>query len=181
MSRLTSFLILAFLLPGIASCSDGNGPSNRAAHATTSAPEAGVGDPPGNAQEAAARHHGAADDESLPLLPIMLQMAADMSGLMQALWLEDFEQMSAHAAAVAGHPGISAGELERIEAELGPEMADFVAVDEAVHRASVRLHEAAEAQEMDNVLAHLDEVQRGCVDCHSRFRERLSTRQSADP
>jgi len=89
--------------------------------------------------------------------------------------------MSTPDAAVAGHPGISAGELERIEAELGPEMAEFAAADEAVHRASVRLHEAAEAREMGNVLQRLAEVQRGCVDCHGRFRERLSTRQSADP
>lgn len=138
----------------------------------------GGGGPPG--QEAAARQHGAAGGESLPLLPIMLQMAADMSGLMQALWIQDYEQMSAHAAAVAGHAGISAEELARIETELGPEMAAFVAADEAVHQASVRLHEAAEAREMDVFLEQLAKVQRGCVECHRQFRERLSTRRPAN-
>jgi len=85
MSRLIPFLILAFALSGIASFSEGKGPPNRGAQAPAGAPEAAGGDPPGNAREAAANHHEAADSESQPLLPIMLQMAADMSGLMQAL------------------------------------------------------------------------------------------------
>lgn len=110
----------------------------------------------------------------------MLQMATDMSALMQALWLEDYEQMSAHAAAVAGHARISVEELARIEAALGSEMAAFVAADEAVHQASVRLHGAAEAREIEVFLEQLAGVQRGCVDCHSRFRARLSTRRSVN-
>lgn len=168
-------LVCVFLLAGAAACSEREGSPDRGPQ--ESLPEAAAGGPPGHAQEAAADQHGAAAGESLPLLPIMLQMAADMSGLMQALWLENYEQMSARAAALAGHAGISAEELARIEAELGPEMAAFAAADEAVHQASVRLHEAAEARELEVFLKQLAEVQRGCVDCHSRFRERLSTRQ----
>lgn len=177
MTRKFPFLVFVLLLLGTA-CSEREGSTNGGAQAPT--PAAAAGGRPGHAQEAAAGQHGAADEESLPLLPIMLQMATDMSALMQALWLEDYEQMSAHAAAVAGHAGISAGELARIEAELGSEMADFVAADEAVHQASVRLHEVAEARETDVFLEQLAVVQRGCVDCHNRFRARLSTRQSVD-
>jgi hypothetical protein len=161
--RMLPCLVFVLLLLGTAGCSEREGSPDREAQASL--------------PEAAADQHGAAAAESLPLLPIMLQMAADMSGLMQALWLENYEQMSARAAAVAGHAGIAAEELARIEAELGPEMAAFVAADEAVHQASVRLHEAAEARELDVFVEQLAEVQRGCVDCHSRFRERLSTRQ----
>ena len=172
MTRVSPFLVFVLLLLGTA-CSERVDSMNGGAQAPAPAPTAAAG----QAQEVAAGQHGAADDESLPLLPIMLQMATDMSALMQALWLEDYEQMSARAAAVAGHAGISAGELARIEAELGSEMTAFVAADEAVHQASVRLHGAAEAREMDAFLEQLAEVQRGCVDCHSRFRARLSTRQ----
>lgn len=128
------------------------------------------------AEPAHAAQHEAADGEGPPLLPIMMQMAADMRGLLQALWLEDYEQMSARAASVVGHAGISAEERERIEAALGPEMAAFEAADEAVHQASLRMHEAAEARKLDAFVEQLAEVQRGCVGCHSRFRERLRTR-----
>lgn len=179
MTRISPFLVFVLLLLGTA-CSEREGSTNGGAQAPAPAAAAAAGGRPDHAQEAAAGQHGAADGESLPLLPIMLQMATDMSALMQALWREDYEQMSAHAAAVAGHAAISAGELARIEAELGSEMAAFVAADEAVHQASVHLHGAAEAREMDAFLKQLAAVQRGCVDCHSRFRARLSTRQSVN-
>jgi cytochrome c556 len=113
--------------------------------------------------------------DRLPLLPIMLRMSAGMAGLMQALWLENYEEMAAHASAVAGHAQISAQELERIQTELGPELAAFEAADEAVHEASIRMRDAAEARELEAFLEHLATVQRGCVECHSQFRERLRT------
>lgn len=113
--------------------------------------------------------------ESLPLLPIMMQMQAHMAGLMQALWIESYEDMATHARAIAAHAHISPEELARIETELGPEMAAFEAADEAVHEASLRMQDAAEAEDMEAFLGHLATVQRGCVGCHSRFRARLRT------
>jgi len=171
------FHLLILLLLGASSCSAAEDPPAGGAQVPAETPRPAERDTDGHAREAAAGQHGPADTDSLPLLPIMLQMEVDMSGLMQALWREDYEQVSAHAAAVAGHPGVSAQELDRIKTELGPEMGEFVAADEAVHQASVDLHEAADARELNRLLEKLAEVQRGCVDCHSRFRERLSTRR----
>lgn len=119
--------------------------------------------------------HTHPDHEAMPLLPIMLRMAAELDGLMHALWLEDYEAMTRRATGVSAHAAISIDELERIESILGAEMATFEAADEEVHQASVRLREAAEDGNLDAVLEHLAAVQNGCVGCHSRFRERLRT------
>ena len=120
-------------------------------------------------------HHSHADAEGLPLLPIMMQMQGHLSALMQALWLENYADMATHARAVAAHVPISAAELERIKSTLGPEMAAFEAADEVVHDASHGLLAAAEAEDMEAFLGNLATVQRGCVACHSDFRERLRT------
>lgn len=178
MLRIPPCFVLVFWLFGTGACSDREASPDRGAPALSDTPEQAGGTLPGQAQHASADPHEAEGGQSLPLLPIMLQMAAEMSGLTQALWLEDYEQMSEYAMGLAGHAGISAEELARIEAELGPEMAAFIAADEAVHQASIRLHEAAEARKMGVVLEELSEVQQGCVGCHSRFRERLTTRKA---
>ena len=122
-------------------------------------------------------HGDVAVHEALPLRPIMQQLGVAMAGFTQAMWLEEYEAMEAYAEDIAGHPHLSDEELQRIRAELGQEMEDFIAVDEAVHDASVRLHAAAEARDMDGVLQQLGEVQAGCMSCHTRFRERLRTDQ----
>lgn len=121
------------------------------------------------------RDHTDVSAESLPLLPIMLRMQADMAGLMQALWVESYADLATHARAIAAHAHISAAELDRIQSELGSEMPAFEAADEAVHEASLRMLDSAEAENLEAFLEHLATVQRGCVGCHTRFRERLRT------
>lgn len=176
MLRTLKLPILVAGLLGTAGCGDANqtatpqpaGDASGAPPQTTSHPEHGHAD----------AHHADAEEHALPLRPIMLHMAAEMGGLMQALWLENYRGMAAHASAIAGHAHISGEEVVRIETELGPEMPAFEAADEAVHEASVRLQHAALERDLDAFVEQLAEVQRGCVGCHSRFRERLSTRAS---
>ena len=117
--------------------------------------------------------HAAAGEEGQALLPIMQRLGSEMTALTHALMTDDHETVRRSAAAIAEHAPISAEEVERIHAELGPDMARFEAVDESVHVASVRLHEAARARRLDEVVQRLGEVQRGCVSCHVQFRERL--------
>jgi cytochrome c556 len=88
---------------------------------------------------------------------------------------DDRATVEKQAAAIAAHAPISDAELQRIQRVLGPDMAKFEAVDESVHVASVRLHDAAQTSWGDEVVDRLSEVQRGCVSCHTRFRERLRT------
>ncbi len=122
--------------------------------------------------------HAAPGANGQALLPIMQQLGTDMTALTYALMTDDHATVTRRAAAIANHAPIAAEEIERIHAALGPEMAAFEAVDESVHVASVRLHEAAQARQVDRVVERLGEVQRGCVSCHARFRERLRTNRA---
>jgi cytochrome c556 len=122
--------------------------------------------------------HATAGDrpqEGLALRPIMQELGGEMAKLTTALWIEDFAGITASASAIADHAHISEPELSRIQRVLGEEMRAFETLDREVHEASVRLHEAAQARALDTIVDALGEVQRGCVACHSRFRERLRT------
>ena len=123
----------------------------------------------------AATAHAAAGEGGQALLPIMQRLGSEMTALTYALMTDDHATVTRSAAAIADHAPISAGELERIRTALGPDMAVFEAVDESVHVASVRLHEAARARQLGTVVQRLGDVQRGCVSCHAQFRERLRT------
>lgn len=139
------------------------------------APDAG-GDPADHAPVIEVDHadEGAGHaGEAQTLRTIMQRLAVEMAGMQHALWLEDFDQVETRAAAIAEHPHMSQPEVARIRRELGPEMAAFEEADDAVHQASVRMHEAARTRETGAILDALAEVQRGCVACHERFRERL--------
>lgn len=134
----------------------------------------------GSADTAPDADHAADADgghEAMALLPIMRQLAVDMAAMQNALWLEDFATVERHASAIADHAHISAEEVARIRTELGAEMSQFESLDAAVHDAAVQMHEAARERDTDAVLDRLAEVQRGCVACHERFRERLRTTQ----
>lgn len=123
-----------------------------------------------------AHEHGpAAPGEGQTLLVIMRQLSVDMAAVSQGLWLEDWETMTDRSGALAAHAPIAAEEIERIHGILGGEMPAFEELDEAVHQASVRMHEAAEARDMDGFVDAFTESQRGCVSCHTRFRDRLRT------
>lgn len=120
-------------------------------------------------------HAHAGTGEPRPLLPIMQQLGTDMIALTHAL-MTDSTVLVAHAAeAIAHHPPIAQDDIARIQATLGEEMAEFERLDEEVHEASVRLHEAAQGGSSERVLTLLNEVQRGCVACHAQFRDRLRT------
>ncbi len=118
--------------------------------------------------------HGAGR-EPQALLPIMLGMSADITGVMQALWLDDYEELSERARHLADHAPISAAEVARIRSVLGAELEAFEAADGAVHEAAVRMSKAADARDVDGLLKELATVQRGCVACHNTFRNRLRT------
>ena len=115
----------------------------------------------------------------LPLLTIMQQLSADMSGFTYALWLEDYQQMAAYADDIVKHPNMTPEEVQRIKAELGSEMDGFLAADSVVHHGALRLQEAAEARDLDLILKRLNELQRGCVSCHTQYREQLRSNEPA--
>ena len=123
-------------------------------------------------------HAHAAEGEGLALLPIMQKLGADMTSLTYGLMTDDAALVAKSAATIAEHAPIAPAELERIHGVLGTEMAEFERLDEEVHAASVRLSQAAEGGRTAEVLTRLNEVQRGCVACHTKFRQRLRTNPS---
>lgn len=130
----------------------------------------------GNAPTAEPAGHAHAGEEGgKALLVIMQQLGTSMTSLTYGLMTDNAAVVATSAAAIAEHAPIAPKELERIHGALGGEMAEFERLDEAVHGASVQLHQAAEAGRTQDVLTRLNEVQRGCVACHVKFRERLKT------
>lgn len=144
-----------------------------AAAATDDGSAAGVHD--AHAEEAGHSHAVAAPGEGETLLAIMVKLGADMAALTHGVMTEDTALVARIAAEIADHAPIAPGEIERIHTELGAEMAEFERIDEEVHEASVALREVSRSGDMDAILGQLHEVQRGCVACHTTFRDRLRT------
>lgn len=174
--RVSLMLIGAYLLT--AACGGGERSSSDthagASAGADSAPalHAGAGDT--SAAEAAGHAH-AGEGEAQALLPIMQKLGSDMTAITYALMTDDTATVARSAKVIAEHAPISAADLERIHGVLGTEMAEFERLDAAVHDASVRLSQAAEAGRTPDVLTRLNEVQTGCVACHEKFRARLRT------
>jgi hypothetical protein len=175
-------LLGTMLLVGVACEQPGDrsvdGRDSATAHAASpeAAPTGEKGDEHAAAGHSATEH--AAGEGGMALLPIMQGLGSNMVALTHALMTDDHETVEKHAAEIAEHAPISGEELERIRNVLGSDMARFEAVDESVHVASVRLRDAAQARRPDQVVTRLGEVQRGCVSCHTQFRERLLTNRA---
>ena len=153
-------LLASLLLAGTA-CDQ---PSSRTDQAAAPAP---------NQEGHADTAHGAVGAEGQALLPIMQRVGNNMMTLTHALMTDDYETVERSATAIAEHVPISTAELERVRSVLTSEMRTFEAMDESVHVASVRLRDAARERRLDLVVERLGDVQRGCVSCHTQFRQRL--------
>lgn len=163
-------LSLAVLLLGAGACERGTNQADDGGDSIASSPGPQAGE---SAGEHGAAGHAATGGEALR--PIMQRLGGEMTTLTYALMTEDYQTVERSAGAIAQHAPISADELERLHTVLGPDMTRFEAVDESVHVASVRLHDAARERQPGRVIELLGEVQRGCVSCHVQFRERLRT------
>ncbi len=175
---LTPLLLVATACERSANPADGERDSVAARGADAMAPATDSASGADTTGGHSATSHAAAGDGQA-LLPIMQKLGSDMTALTYALMTDDHETVARSAAEIAEHAPIAADDLARIQTTLGPDMAAFEAVDESVHVASVRLHEAARARQPGLVVERLGDVQRGCVSCHARFRERLRTNRAA--
>ena len=154
----------------------GPGATEGDAHAGTAEGHADVVHDGQGAGEAAAHAHGGVG-EPRDLLPIMVQLGVDMTLLTHGVMTEDTALLARAAEAIAHHAPISQRDIERVRRELGDEWPEFERLDQNVHEAAVRLHEevAGSAVNLQDALSRVHEVQRGCVECHMAFRERLRT------
>lgn len=173
-TRALSLLCFLLLLTG------GCAPDDPGPEASDEAESAAVR----SSEAQAVRTDGGAGDSitrvALPgLFSIMIGLQADMAKVSRGLWMENLDTVSAGADAVADHPRVPPREFERISDILGADMSRFGAMDGEVHDLAVRLSEAAARGALDEVLAAESDLRRGCVDCHSEFRDRLRTSLSA--
>lgn len=109
------------------------------------------------------------------LFSIMAALQGDMAKVGRGLWLENMDTVAAGADGIANHPRVPPEEFETISGVLGQEMSRFGGMDMEVHDLAVRLAEEARRGDLEAVLGTDAELRRGCVACHSAFRERLRT------
>lgn len=107
------------------------------------------------------------------LFSIMVNLQGDMARISRGLWIENFDTIAAGADAIANHPRVPQQEFQRISDVLGADMSRFGGMDQEVHDLAVRLAEEARRGEIEPVLSTEAELRRGCVACHTAFRDRL--------
>ncbi len=115
-------------------------------------------------------------DERPDLREIMVGLSEESNHLNAGLWAEDYDAIATAADSIANHPKVSDADRTLIQQALGPDFAEFVKGDQRVHDTGLALFEAAEGQDMEEVMALNAQLQRECVACHALFRERLADR-----
>lgn len=113
--------------------------------------------------------------DTLPLVPMMQQLLADIQQVDRGIYTEQYSVIEEGSGRISDHPTMTPEDKELVKATLGSEMNDFVEYDMIVHHHADSMRLAASKENMQDVLYHYRIVQSGCVDCHSRFRNRIST------
>ena len=109
------------------------------------------------------------------LRAIMQGMDSAASDITSGMWLEDYQRIRAGAVAIADHPQIPLADRQIIQGELADEFAAFVGFDRQVHDLAVQVRDlASERAAIADVLAGFQQLQAGCVGCHSAFRARVA-------
>lgn len=111
------------------------------------------------------------------LRALMLDLEAQMSAMSAALYRDDLPAVAKAAGIIADHPRVSTEERVRIQGVLKEDFGKFAAADHTTHGAAAKLAKAAEAKDIEGVLAGLDTLQRSCISCHQTFRPRLVTKE----
>jgi len=113
-------------------------------------------------------------NEAADLKVIMQELRNSLTDITDGLLLDDFEQIERGAIAIAEHPQIPPAQVQRVAAELGPEMAAFKQLDTLVHDLSLEINAAAKAQDRDAALSGYLRMMEGCMACHSGYKERVA-------
>ena len=113
-------------------------------------------------------------DEATTLKEIMQGLRDNLVDISDGLLTDDFEQVARGAIAIAEHPRIPAAQVQRVAAELGPEMAAFKQLDTHVHNLSLEISAAARAFDRGAAIAGLQRMIDGCFACHDAYKERVA-------
>ena len=114
------------------------------------------------------------ESDTLPLLPIMINLEQNMNAIQAGMWRENYETIRKGAEGIANHAKIPKSQVKTIKSILGPEkFKTFVADDKKVHRTSVKLAEAAKQKDFEAVTERYVDLYDGCVSCHLSHREAI--------
>lgn len=117
----------------------------------------------------------ASQPETMPLVPMMQQLLEDIQQVDRGIYIENFALIEEGAANISNHPTMTSKDKKLVKQTLGKEMKQFVKFDMVVHHHADSMRMAAVEQNMQNVLEHYRITQQGCVDCHSKYRKKIST------
>ena len=113
--------------------------------------------------------------ETMPLVPMMQQLLTDMQQVDRGIYTGEFSLIEQGAGRISDHPTMTSEDKKLVKKTLAAEMNQFVEYDMVVHHHADSMRMAAIQEEMTEVLHHYRIVQQGCVDCHSNYREPISS------
>lgn len=116
-----------------------------------------------------------AQPETLPLVPMMQQLLSDVQQVDRGIYTENFAMIEKGAGNISDHPTMTPEDKKLVKQTLGKEMKQFVKFDMIVHHHADSMRMAAVEENMQQVLKHYRITQQGCVDCHSNYRDKIST------
>mgnify|MGYP002124485570 CR=1 FL=1 len=118
--------------------------------------------------------------ETLPLVPMMQQLLDDIQQVDRGIYTENFAMIEEGAGNISHHPTMTVEDKKLVKKTLGEEMKQFVKFDKVVHHHADSMRMAAVEENMQKVLKHYRITQQGCVDCHSNYRDPISTARIKD-
>ena len=107
------------------------------------------------------------------LRTIMNELNMNTMKVVDGVMREDFALIEAGATAIAEHEKAPMVERKKIVGYLGERASEFKGIDATLHNDAVAVAEAAGARDMEAVLKGLARIQRGCVACHTGFRQEV--------
>ena len=108
------------------------------------------------------------------LKEIMQGLRDDVFTIADGMFTDDMDRIAQGASGIAHHPSIPGKQVQRVAAELGPEMPAFKQLDIRVHDLSLSIISAAEAQDRKRISADFQQLINGCLACHTSYKERLA-------
>ncbi len=108
------------------------------------------------------------------LKEIMQGLRNDVFTIADGMFTDDMERIAQGASGIAHHPSIPGEQVQRVAAELGPEMPAFKQFDQQVHELSLSIISAAESQDRERIIADFQQLINGCLACHTSYKERVA-------
>ena len=108
------------------------------------------------------------------LKEIMQGLRDDVFTIADGMFTDDMDRIAQGASGIAHHPSIPGKQVQRVAAELRPEMPAFKQFDIRVHDLSLSIISAAEAQDHERISADFQQLINGCLACHTSYKERVA-------